>query len=521
MTESRVKKSLLNAKVNLVFYVLTLVLTFFSRKIFFNCLGTEFVGFTTTLQNLLGFLNLAELGIGAAIAFILYKPLYDVDQNKICEIISILGYLYRRIGIFICIVGFVLSFFLPLIFPKTEFSFWFIYCAYYSYLASSLIGYLINYRQNLLAADQRNYIISSCFQGCCILKILVQMSLAFYFGNYYAWIGVELLFGIIYSVILNRKINQIYPWLNSNLRQGRNLLKKYPEVTFFVKQVFFHKLGSVALQQITPFLTYAFTSLSVVALYSNYSIITGKLGSLYCAFMDGTNAGVGNLVAEGNICKIKKIFWELTSIRYFIGSICSFCIYMLTDSFISLWLGKSYILDNSILGLVCIGTYIGYTRGAIDQFIHGYGLFWDVWAPVAELVINIAVACFFGYCWGLQGVLLGGIVSQIIIAKIWKPWFLYHYGFRLCVWDYVIRLIAIYLCVAFPLLTEYYFIKNLVPIDFYASYLNWIIYAFIVFSSCFLLTFTCMICFLPSFRSIFMRLYNSWFLRNKSKPGLN
>ena len=61
--ESRVRKSLLNARVNLIFYFLTLALSFFSRKIFLDTLGADFVGLTGTLQNLLGFLNLAELGI--------------------------------------------------------------------------------------------------------------------------------------------------------------------------------------------------------------------------------------------------------------------------------------------------------------------------------------------------------------------------------------------------------------------------------------------------------------------------
>lgn len=61
--ESRVKKSLLNARVNLIFYFLILVFSFFFRKIFLDCLGADFVGLTSTLQNLFGFLNLAELGV--------------------------------------------------------------------------------------------------------------------------------------------------------------------------------------------------------------------------------------------------------------------------------------------------------------------------------------------------------------------------------------------------------------------------------------------------------------------------
>ena len=93
-SNSRVGKSLLNARVNLIFYFLSLLLAFFSRKIFLDHLGTEFIGLTTTLQNLLGFLNLADLGIGASIGYVLYKPLFDKDEKKLNEIISVLGYLY-------------------------------------------------------------------------------------------------------------------------------------------------------------------------------------------------------------------------------------------------------------------------------------------------------------------------------------------------------------------------------------------------------------------------------------------
>ena len=76
MSESRLHKSFLNAKVNVLFYVITLFISFFSRKIFLEQLGADFIGLTGTLQNLLGFLNLANLGIGASMGYILYKPLY-------------------------------------------------------------------------------------------------------------------------------------------------------------------------------------------------------------------------------------------------------------------------------------------------------------------------------------------------------------------------------------------------------------------------------------------------------------
>ena len=125
--ESRVKKSILNARVNLIFYFLTLVLSFFSRKVFLDSLGADFIGLTGSIGSLLGLLNLAELGIGSAIGYVLYKPIFEQNKEKINEIISVFGYFYRWVGLVILIFGCILSLFLPRIFPDVEFGFGIIY----------------------------------------------------------------------------------------------------------------------------------------------------------------------------------------------------------------------------------------------------------------------------------------------------------------------------------------------------------------------------------------------------------
>ena len=80
--ESRTHKSLLNAKVNLTFYLLSLLLSFFSRKMFLDHLGADFIGLTGTLQNILGFLNLAELGVGASVSYALYQPIAKCNREE-------------------------------------------------------------------------------------------------------------------------------------------------------------------------------------------------------------------------------------------------------------------------------------------------------------------------------------------------------------------------------------------------------------------------------------------------------
>lgn len=434
--ESRVKKSLLNARMNMICYMASLVVAFFTRKVFLDQLGTEFIGLTSTLQSLLGFLNLAELGVGTAIGYVLYKPIFDDDKEKINEIISVFGYLYRCIGFFILGTGIILSAFLPLIFPHTTFSWGVIYFGFYAYLASSMLGYFVNYRMTLLGADQKNYIITGYFQATTTGKVILQMILAIYVQSFYLYLAIELLFGIINSIILNWKISKTYPWLESDIKLGKQLFKKYPEIGRYVKQLFIHKIGTFVQWQITPFLIYSYVSLPVVALYGNYTLITQRVQGLASGVLDSTGAGVGNLISEGNKEKIYATYKELYAIRFTIAGILSACIYHLCNPFISIWLGNEYPLSNLILLLVSIQFFLTVLRGITDQFLFGYGLFYDIWAPAVESVIFVGSAMICGSLWGLPGVLCGPLISTIIIVYLWKPYFLYSKGFEKSVFQY-------------------------------------------------------------------------------------
>jgi len=502
---SRLKKSLLNARVNLIFYFLNLALSFFSRKIFLDALGADFMGLIGTMNNLLGFLNLAELGISTAIGYVLYKPLFEHNEPKINEIISVFGFLYRRIGFIILSAGCVLACFLPLIFPNNVFELGVVCFAFFSYLTTSLIGYFANYKQTLLGADQRNYVVTAYYQSAIIIKTLLQMTLVYYTGNYYLWISMELLLGITYSVILNWKVNQVYPWLRSEIKQGKLLFKKYPEVIKYTKQLFVHRIGGFVQFQTTPFLVYAFVSLKTVAYYGNYTLIIDKISIFISNLLGSTNAGVGNLIAEGNTKRILQVFWELMGIRFLIAGTISFALLQLTDAFISLWLGDEYIISRHILYLIILNSFIGYTRGATDQFIYGYGLFQDTWAPVAEVSINLIVAIVGGYFWGLPGILMGNITSLLLIIVLWKPYFLYSKGFKMPIVYYWIGYIKHLIIISLPAIVCYF----LLPSSSFTpekSFAHWIVYGAAISSAYGIMTYALLFFLTPGIRAFTYRI---------------
>lgn len=470
----RVHKSILNAEANLLFFFLSLFFAFFSRKIFLESLGADFIGLTATLGNILGYLNLAELGIGSCISYFLYKPLQTDDRTSINEIMSVFGYLYQCIGRIILAGGIVISLFFPLIFSDKGVSLSIVYFAFYSFLGSSLIGYFINYRQILMSADQKKYIVTIYLQSATLIKTALQIFLAYYYKNYYIWVAIEFLFGIIACIILNQKIDREYPWLKTDKLSGRQLLKKYPDILKKTRQIFIHKLKEFITEKSDELFVFVFVSLKMVAYYGNYTMIIAKISLLFSSVLDSFGAGIGNLIAEGNKQNIMKVFWELNTIMHFVAGVMFFSIYHFLGPFISIWLGPEYILGRDILLLLCIIRYFNASRVIVQVFSSANGLFADVWAAWTELAINVGITIIAGYYWGIFGILLGKVVS-ISFILLWKPYYLFTSGLHesyLSYWNGTSRS----LLVSIVSFAASHILLQLLSINASEGYWSWIVY---------------------------------------------
>lgn len=429
--ESRVKKTLLNMRINMITYFVAIVISFFTRKIFLDQLGPEFMGLTTTVNGLLGFLNLAELGVGASIAYFLYKPLYEDDHDRINETISIMGYLYRLIGSFILTIGVLFSLFLPLVFKATSFTWGIIYLVFYGQLFCSMLGYFLNYKANtIFAADQRQYLVNSYFQLTQFLSMILQAILAYYTRSFTLYIVVMVAFAIINSLILNRKFNKCYPWVEASISRGKEALKFRPEILRYVKRVFIHQIGRYVNNSAMPVIVYGYASLTMVTLYSNYTLLNNKISNLIYSALGGTEASVGNLIAEGDKQKIFDCYKELYSIKFFVVAFLSICLVFLNSDFIAVWLGKEYVLPSILVILICADFFLNLARNTTDQFINGFGLKADIWVPICR-VISLAIIIGAGLLWGLTGILAVPVVVQITLMHIWKPYYLFHSGLQI------------------------------------------------------------------------------------------
>lgn len=476
----RVQRSVMNMKVGIIFYTLSLLLAFFSRKVYLTYLGNEFLGLTGMLMNIMSYLSVAELGVGTSIVFFLYKPLQEDNHEKINEIVSMLAYLYHCIGLVIGIGGVVVSLFFPWWFGNLSVGLPLIYFAFYSFLASSIAGYLFNYRQLLVSANQKQYVVNSYFQSISIIQSLVQILLAYYYHNLYLWVLVGLVFTIIGIFIFNYRINKEYPWLRINLIEGKKNLKKHPEVLKKTRQIVTQRIKDLILYRSDELLVGTFVSVIQVAYYGNYMIIINKLNFLTNILSDGMNAGIGNLIAEGNTKNTMKVFWELTAIRFLICGIIIFGLLLFLQPFILCWLGKEYQLEDIVTYLIIFNIFIYLSRGVVEMYISACGLFSDVWVAWTELILNLSVTICLAPYMGITGILLGKILSVFFIAFFWKPYFLFARGLHQKVSSYWLGMTPYYLIfIIFTIIA--FIIKHYLIVPNVTTFTNLILYGITIF----------------------------------------
>ena len=457
MESTRTKKGLKNIKVALLFYFCYLFLTFVSRRIFIEYLGADVLGLNTTATSLLQFFNMAELGISSAVAYSLYKPLYNQDYDEVIRISSVQGWVFKNLSLLLLVISAILLAFFPYIFTNMQLPMWYAYATFIVLLLNPLFGFLFNYRQIVLTADQKQYKVTAITQIVKILKVFIQILAIVYLENgYLYWLVIEGVFSVLNTLFLNMIIKKEYPWLETSVKKGYSIRKEYKEILSKMRQVFVHKIGGYITEQSTPVIVYSFSSLLSVAIYGNYILVVKGLKIFIIAMFNGVDAGIGNLIVEGNRSKILGFFWEMFSLKFFLSFIICIAVYEIVDLFMIIWVGEQFLFDKVAVFLIVINLYIGLTRTTIDSFIAAYGLFQDVWASVVEAIISLLLTVSLGYFYGINGILAGVLITSVLIHFIWKPYFLLRCGLKYSIISYVWN----YLKLLLPSLLLFFVVEN-------------------------------------------------------------
>ena len=107
------KKGILNVAISIFFRVFILIGALLVRRFLIKYIGNEVNGLNSLYTSILGFLAVAELGVGSAITFCMYKPIVEGDTDKVSALYHLFTKLYLIIGAIILAVGCIVIPLLP------------------------------------------------------------------------------------------------------------------------------------------------------------------------------------------------------------------------------------------------------------------------------------------------------------------------------------------------------------------------------------------------------------------------
>lgn len=425
-----------NIKYSAVNYIAVNLLKFIVRMVFIKILPIEYLGVNGLFSNVLVMLSLAELGIGPAIVYSLYKPLAYGDREIVKSIMHLFKKVYIAVGAVILVLGLALFPFLDN-FIKDGQSVPQVHYFYLVFLLNTVVSYLWTYKRSLLIADQKQYVVNIYQAAVQVLVAVLQIIFLLIFADYWCFIILILLGTVLENFSIARKADKEYPYLNEasealDLEIKQQIIKN-------TKAMICHKIGGMVVFSSSNLVLSKFAGLAAVGVYSNYYMVIAALNAFAAKFFESITASIGNLmVLEESSKKIKafKITEFITALQ---AAICFCGLFVLFNPFVELWVGKAYLFSEAVVAAMALSFYLTYMRKAVLMFRDASGLYWnDRYKPLAESIINLVASIYLTIHYGVIGVVLGGIISTLLTCFWAEPYVLFNNGIDIKLKDYFI-----------------------------------------------------------------------------------
>lgn len=446
MRIQRTKNATRNIFWGILFRLVATLFPFIMRTVLLYILGVEYLGLNSLFTSLLSFLSLAELGIGNAMVYAMYKPIVQDDDAMICALLKLYKKLYQIIGSIILIIGLILFPFVEKLVHGSYPADINLYLLFGIYLFHTVISYfMFGYKQSILMAFHRNDIIS---KRAAILRLLMygfQIIVLLLTKNYYIYIIFLPAYTIATNIANSLIVDKLYPQykcIGEVPKEVGDSIKKN------VLSLIGNKLSDIVLNSSDNLIISMFIGLSMVAMYDNYYYVFNAVVGIALIIYNSLTAGLGNSILLESRKKNYQDFRILTFLNSWFITWCTACLICLMQPFIQIWVGKELMFPNTVVFLFGIYFYIFQSEKIVLTYKDAAGLWWeDRFRPYVVMGINLILNVSTVKIWGVYGVIISTIIS-LLISLPWSGYILHKQLFESSLKKYLISYIK-YMLIAF------------------------------------------------------------------------
>jgi len=487
MRQSRTRNVTINAGVAIICQVINLCLNFVSRTCFIHALGAEYLGVNGLFSNVLSVLSFAELGIGNAIVFSMYKPLAHNDETRLTSLLALYKKAYTVIAIVVLAAGLVYVPFIDLSIKERPDIPENLICIYLLFLSNTVISYLVVYKKSILTADQKNYLVLGSTECTHILQIILQILVLVRYKSLIAFLIIQIVFTLLGNILCAILAEKKYPYI----KNAPMPLTTDEKRTIFenIKSMAAYKFGSIILNGTDNIIVSAMLGVIPVGIVSNYVLLHQAANSILGQVAQAFTASVGNLNVVGTKEQKYDIFNKVLLITVWMYGFASAALVTMSQQLMPLWLGESYMLNNWTVVSIIAGFYVFGVHTCESNYRTTLGLFVKGrWAPICSSILNVILSIYLCTKIGLAGIFIATPISRFAFIGIVDTTLIYREAFKKNPLIYYLKNV-IYLClvIIFGIISSYSIC--IVTVDGWCGFIIRCIIFTVIFNSLMFVTF--------------------------------
>lgn len=417
--------------------IMIMIMGFLQRTVFIMVLDRTLLGVNSLYTDILSVLSLAELGIGSALNYSLYKPVAENNLEKIKSYMRLYKRAYLAIAGVITVVGIALIPLLPYLIKDSKgIDGGELVLYYLIFLFNTVITYFVAYKYSLANAQQRNYIQTNIATITKIITVFAQIIILLVTKNFLLFLLTQSVVELIQKIFVSVYFNKLYPYLREH-----NVRKLDREETDVVvrktKALMFHKIGDVARMSTDSIIITYFMDVGWVGIVGNYMMILTYAINFIGVIFNSVISGFGNLVATESKERQYAMFKVYRFAACWLYGFAAVGFWLLLTPLITgIWLNESWGLGQAVLTLMLVDLYFKGGRTVLVNFKIAAGVFeQDKYLPLFQGAVNLALSIIGIQYIGLAGVYVGTVVSGVL-ANLIQPVIVYRDCFSMKAWPY-------------------------------------------------------------------------------------
>ena len=414
---NRAEKIIKNIRTGIFYRIIQIVFNFIIRAMFINYLNETYLGLNSLLTSLLQMLNVAEMGIGNAIVYSMYRPVVENNQEKLNALLNLYKKYYRIVGCIVLVVGIALMPFLNILIKEDVPIGINVQVAYSIFLLYTVIGYfLFSYRTCIFIANQKEYIYSRMITCVYLISYIIQIRMIA-IKNYYGYLIAMLVTIVVINIILFYLSRKYYPRFYC---KGKVLKDEVSEINQKIKGLLFYKIGASIYNNADSIIISSFLGLSILGIYSNYLTIILALNALIGTIANSLTPSIGNALVVENEEYSVTLFKNMNNVSQWIIGWMAVCLFNLVQPFMIFWMGESNLLSMTTVFLLSLYFFFMNNNVIIGVFKSASGIWWeDRYRQLIGGLTNLFLNLWWVNIIKLNGVILSSVVSSVVIFTPW------------------------------------------------------------------------------------------------------